>query len=68
MNYLEALPHQVFEEDIYAGYRIPAGSTVFANTWYGGTIPYGLHGTCADSALHVGLFFMTQSCIPFPTR
>ena len=30
----EALPHQVRREDIYAGYRIPAGSTVFANTWY----------------------------------
>ncbi|EPT01788.1 CyP450 monooxygenase [Fomitopsis schrenkii] len=28
-----ALPHQVLQEDVYAGYRIPAGCTVFANTW-----------------------------------
>ncbi|EPT01646.1 hypothetical protein FOMPIDRAFT_124761 [Fomitopsis schrenkii] len=28
-----ALPHQVLCEDVYAGYRIPAGATVFANTW-----------------------------------
>ncbi|KAH9830993.1 cytochrome P450, partial [Rhodofomes roseus] len=28
-----ALPHKVRREDVYAGYRIPAGSTVFANSW-----------------------------------
>ncbi|KZT66841.1 cytochrome P450 [Daedalea quercina L-15889] len=28
-----ALPHQVRHEDTYASYRIPTGSTVFANTW-----------------------------------
>ncbi|KAH9925312.1 cytochrome P450 [Fomitopsis serialis] len=28
-----ALPHNVRREDVYAGFRIPAGSTVFANTW-----------------------------------
>ncbi|KAI0736491.1 cytochrome P450 [Fomitopsis betulina] len=28
-----ALPHQVRSEDVYAGYRIPAGSTVLPNTW-----------------------------------
>ncbi|KAH9925313.1 cytochrome P450 [Fomitopsis serialis] len=28
-----ALPHYVRREDVYAGFRIPAGSTVFANTW-----------------------------------
>lgn len=29
----QALPHQVRSEDVYAGYRIPAGSTVLPNTW-----------------------------------
>lgn len=29
-----ALPHQVRRDDNYAGYWIPAGSTVLANTWY----------------------------------
>ncbi|KAH9925317.1 cytochrome P450 [Fomitopsis serialis] len=28
-----ALPHKVRQEDVYAGYRIPAGSMVFANSW-----------------------------------
>ncbi|KAH9925322.1 cytochrome P450 [Fomitopsis serialis] len=28
-----ALPHHVRREDVYAGFRIPAGSTVIANTW-----------------------------------
>ncbi|KZT66840.1 cytochrome P450 [Daedalea quercina L-15889] len=28
-----AMPHQVRHEDVYAGYRIPAGSTILANTW-----------------------------------
>jgi len=28
-----ALPHYVRREDVYAGFRIPAGSTVFANSW-----------------------------------
>lgn len=29
-----ALPHRLTEEDVYEGYRLPAGSLVFANTWY----------------------------------
>ncbi|TFY68077.1 hypothetical protein EVJ58_g1238 [Rhodofomes roseus] len=29
-----ALPHYVREEDVYAGYRVPAGSTILPNTWY----------------------------------
>ncbi len=28
------VPHLVTQEDEYQGYRIPAGSIVFANTWY----------------------------------
>jgi len=28
-----ALPHRLTEEDVYEGYRLPAGSLVFANTW-----------------------------------
>ncbi|KAJ7464867.1 cytochrome P450 [Mycena galericulata] len=28
-----ALPHQVTQEDTYAGYRIPAGSTIIPNVW-----------------------------------
>ncbi|KAJ7909964.1 cytochrome P450 [Mycena leptocephala] len=28
-----ALPHRCSQEDIYNGYHIPAGSTVFANSW-----------------------------------
>ena len=29
----QALPHYLRCEDVYAGYCIPAGSTVFGNTW-----------------------------------
>lgn len=28
------LPHRVTQDDVYEGYRIPRGSTVFANIWY----------------------------------
>ncbi|RXW15310.1 hypothetical protein EST38_g10551 [Candolleomyces aberdarensis] len=28
-----AVPHFAAEDDVYNGYRIPAGSTVFANSW-----------------------------------
>ena len=28
-----ALPHLVLEEDEYRGWRIPAGTVVFANSW-----------------------------------
>ncbi|KAF9568495.1 cytochrome P450 [Agrocybe pediades] len=28
-----ALPHRVIREDVYEGYRIPAGATVVANVW-----------------------------------
>ncbi|KAF8171031.1 cytochrome P450 [Mycena galopus ATCC 62051] len=28
-----ALPHQVTQDDSYAGYRIPAGSTIVPNVW-----------------------------------
>ncbi|CCM01268.1 uncharacterized protein FIBRA_03317 [Fibroporia radiculosa] len=28
-----ALPHRVTENDIYRGYRIPAGATILANSW-----------------------------------
>ena len=30
---LAGIPHRVMEEDIYKGYRIPAGSLVIANIW-----------------------------------
>lgn len=30
-----AVPHLSTEEDEYNGYRIPKGSIVVANTWYG---------------------------------
>nr|QPP19119.1 cytochrome P450 CYP1 [Wolfiporia cocos] len=33
-----ALPHRTTQEDMYEGYRIPAGATVIANSWY-----YSLH-------------------------
>ena len=29
----QALPHYVRCEDVYEGYRIPAGSIVFGNSW-----------------------------------
>ncbi|KJA26057.1 hypothetical protein HYPSUDRAFT_347562 [Hypholoma sublateritium FD-334 SS-4] len=29
-----AAPHRVIEDDEYEGYRIPAGATIIANTWY----------------------------------
>lgn len=29
----KALPHAATEDDTYAGYRVPAGSTVIANVW-----------------------------------
>src|ERR1700691_1583365 len=29
------VPHFVTEDDEYNGYRIPKGSTVFSNVWYG---------------------------------
>ncbi|KAF9479692.1 cytochrome P450 [Pholiota conissans] len=28
-----ALPHKVIDDDIYEGYRMPAGSTITVNTW-----------------------------------
>ena len=31
---LLALPRRVTNEDEYAGYRIPAGATIFGNSWY----------------------------------
>jgi cytochrome P450 len=34
------LPHFSTEEDEYKGYRIPKGSTVWANTWYGTRTSY----------------------------
>ena len=30
------LPHRLMEEDEYMGYRIPKGSIVLGNIWYGG--------------------------------
>lgn len=28
------LPHRVVKEDVYLGYRIPAGASIIANIWY----------------------------------
>ncbi len=35
---LLGLPHSVTEDDEYLGYRIPAGSTVIANIWFGDSL------------------------------
>jgi hypothetical protein len=32
--YIVGVPHTITQDDIYEGYFLPAGSTVFGNTWY----------------------------------
>ena len=46
-----AVPHLSTEEDEYNGYRIPKGSIVVANTWYGSAqdTQYGVITNGADA-------------------
>lgn len=33
-NFFSATPHRLMEDDVYEGWFIPAGATIFDNAWY----------------------------------
>ena len=55
INFRLDQPHLAVEEDFYMGYRIPKGSVLLANIWWGQNSPNRIINM-ADSYLNCTLF------------